>query len=320
MPDAVRDLESTYRKAFEAALIVRHPDPGVVRMEGRDRLDLLHRMSTNDLAGLPPWRLRPTVLTNAIGQTIDLVHVLTREDDLLLLTSPGRAARVRDWLQGYVFFQDEVTLQLEEPAWALWGLYGPEAAAETSSWLPTPPSDTEAVVRFEGGYAWRVAKPVAGLHLLLSPEADASARQRWAGRGGEEADALAYEVLRIEAGLPLPDREILEDTIPLEAGLWEAVSFQKGCYIGQEVIARMESRGRLAKRLAVVRLEGPAEPGAPVVQQGRTVGRLTSVARSPAHGWVGLAMVRPAALETEGGRVRVGEVPGLLSEPLLPQE
>ncbi len=102
-------------------------------------------------------------------------------------------------------------------------------------------------------------------------------------------------------------REILDDTIPLEADLWDAVSFSKGCYIGQEIIARLESRGRMAKQLTGVRLDTQAAPPLDLLQAGHRVGRLTSVGHSPDLGWIGLALVKPAALESDGGQVQVGD-------------
>jgi aminomethyltransferase len=91
-------------------------------------------------------------------------------------------------------------------------------------------------------------------------------------------DEAAFDYLRIEEGLPRFGRELTLDYIPLEANLWPDVSFTKGCYTGQEIIARMESRGRLAKRLVRLRAAGPVAAGAPVTAGGKEVGRVTSAA------------------------------------------
>mgnify|MGYP001585535857 CR=1 FL=1 len=290
---------NSYRAAFESALIVRHAAPAVLALRGADCLDLLNRMSTADLAELPSGRTRMTVFTDPLGRTIDVVQVIAREQDLLLLTTGGREAVLRSWLQKHIFFQDDVTVSEPQPNWARWGAYGP-SASEALEPLPAPLPHQDRVVSFAGGVTWSVVSPKPGFRVLFEPGADLAA---WEKLGGEPSDSLAYEVLRVEAGLPEMGREVKADSIPLEVGLEQAVSFSKGCYVGQEIIARMESRGKLAKRLAGLSLRGAAEPGTPLEQDGRSVGTLTSVAESPRFGWIGLAVVKPKAFSFPEGQV-----------------
>jgi aminomethyltransferase len=106
-----------------------------------------------------------------------------------------------------------------------------------------------------------------------------------------------FDYLRIEAGLPRFGRELMLDYIPLEANLWADVSFTKGCYTGQEIIARMESRGRLAKRLVRLQAAGPVAAGTAITANGREVGRVTSAAAGP-NGSVALGYVKTGTLET----------------------
>jgi aminomethyltransferase len=260
-------------------------------------------MSTNDLAGMQPGEMRETVLTTAVAQIVDVVTVVVTEHSGLLVTSPGRARRVRDWLQGHIFFQDDVRLH-EIEGWESWGLYGPRARRESARIVPM---DTSGPARtWTVGAAWEVERPAGGgTRLLLAPEAAAEARRLW---GGEwDGAAEAYDTLRIEAGIPETGIEIVDDSLPLEVGLKGAVSFTKGCYIGQEIIARMESRGRLAKELLGVRAEEAMSARDVVVQDGRPVGTVTSAARSPRLGAIALASVRPAALEKPGGAILIGD-------------
>jgi len=288
-----------YQAAFETALIVRHPDPGLIELAGKDRLDLLHRMSTAELDKLAPFRVRQTVFTDPLGRTIDVVLVLTRDQDLVLLTSPGKEVQLRAWLGKHIFFQDQVSIGAPESGWTLWGAYGPAAEWELAD-LPCPVPSDDQVVAFEGGFTWTVATPVPGFRILIRPGIDLAALRPL---GGETAASAAFEVLRVEAGLPEPGREILDDSIPMEVGLTSAVSFSKGCYVGQEIIARMESRGKLAKRLAGLQLPGPAATGSTLLQDGRSIGFLTSVAESPRFGWIGLAVVKPDAISAHDGQV-----------------
>lgn len=301
-----RTRKDAYRAALDDVLIVRHPTPGLIPVKGSDRLDLLHRMSTNDVADLPPGALRLTVLTTAIGRVVDVISVLALPDRALLITTPSRAPLVRNWLQRHIFFQDEVTLDEPPQGWTHWGLYGPKAAVEVERVIPSATDvKTGFAASVDGGLAWEVEAPIRGYRLLLDGEHQAPTGDAW--EGWEDGAAAAYEILRVEAGSPAFGSEITEDSIPLEVGLREAVSFSKGCYIGQEIIARMESRARLAKRLIGVRLEGPAEVEAPLRQGNRTVGTLTSVVESPRLGWIALASVKPEALEKDSGRVTVGD-------------
>ncbi|MBX3059239.1 MAG: glycine cleavage system protein T, partial [Anaerolineae bacterium] len=105
------------------------------------------------------------------------------------------------------------------------------------------------------------------------------------------ADEAAFDFLRIEAGMPRYGRELTLDYIPLEADLWADVSFHKGCYTGQEIIARMESRGKLAKRLTRLQPETLVQPGDDILQDGKKVGTYTSVAEGPT-GLVALGYVK----------------------------
>jgi folate-binding protein YgfZ len=303
-----RTFEEVYQQARSGALILRHPAHGLLWAEGRDRLDLLNRMSTNQLDQLPVGQGRSTVLTNPVGQTIDSLKVLALEQRVILVTSPGKGDTVQDWLNGYIFFQDDVKLSPFAEGWTRWGLYGPEAGqAAEAVFKGASPSGAGAYARFEGGFAWSAeARLDPGLELLLDPDATVRATEAWPDRHAGTVEGEVFDVLRIERGVPQVGREILEDTIPLEADLWDAVSFSKGCYIGQEIIARLESRGRLAKQLCGVQLDSQVRAPADLIQDGRRIGVLTSVARSPTLGWIGLALAKPSALESEDGRVQAG--------------
>jgi aminomethyltransferase len=272
-------------------------------------------MTTNDIAGLKPGEVRQTVLTTAIAQIVDVVTVLARGSDALLLTSPGRSGLVREWLQRHIFFQDDIRLSQPEGGWTLWGLYGPHAGREARRITPEEVAEPGRAAAWAGGVAWRVDEPAGGgIQFLLGPELDAAASRLW-GEQGQDA-ARAYEILRIEAGLPEFGSEIMDDSLPLEVGLRRAVSFSRGCYIGQEIIARMDSRGRLAKELLGVRAAAAVRPGDEIWQEGREQGRVTSAASSPRLGHIALASVRPSALEQAGGVVTigVGRVPGQLQQ------
>ena len=289
--------EQAYESAFDSALIVQHDTLGVIELTGADRLDLLHRLSTNDLEEMPHDSFRRTVFTDPVGRMIDVVTVLALSDKVLLVTSTGRLQAMQNWLQRHIFFQDDVTVIVSQKPWSLYGAYGPRAAELAPSEIPA----ADSLIASDEGVIWPVNQPVAGYQFLIRPD---QSNAYWAA---DPVAADAYEILRVEAGLPKIGSEIQDDSIPLEVGLWDEISFEKGCYVGQEIIARMESRGRLAKQLVGVRLGSEANSGSTLKQSGKTVGTLTSVVQSPRLGWIGLASGRPAALGTEDGRVVVGE-------------
>jgi folate-binding protein YgfZ len=303
-----RERAQAYERAWQGLLAVRQPAPGVLRAAGADRLSLLQRLSTNDLTGLGPMATRATVLTTALARIVDVVQVVELGEAALLLCSAGRGAAVRAWLQRYILFRDDVQLDDASGRWSRWSLLGPQAEAALAELAPGAQAPGGGgVAAFAGGLAWRIGAPAhGGLSLLLDEAGEARARARWP-TGADEDEA--YQALRIEAGLPEAGREIDGERLPPEVGLQSAVSLGKGCYIGQEILARMDTRGKLAWRLAGVRLEALAPPGVALFQAGAQVGELTSTAVSPRRGPVGLAVVRPAALARDEGAVTLDGAP-----------
>lgn len=297
------ELVSAYDAALGGCLVVEHDAPGWLRLHGSNALDFLHRMSTNDMNALEPGGLRGTVLTTAIGRTVDVVLVLSRPSEVLLLTSPGREAGVQEWLGRYIFFNDDVQIERGVEPLSLWGVYGPTSAAEVAMVAGPPPASPEAFSEFGDGLLWGTALPIAGFRLLAGAETSSRARGRWGEHGTGPAGAQAYEAIRVERGQPAVGREIGEDVIPLEVDLWNLVSFTKGCYIGQEVIARMESRNRVTRRLAGVRLDRLEETPQEILQAGQPIGRLTSAVVSPKLGPIGLGLVRASVLDGDRGQI-----------------
>src|SRR6185369_11438569 len=124
--------------------------------------------------------------------------------------------------------------------------------------------------------------------------------------GAAEVSLEAVEILRIEAGRPRFGAEMGSETMPAEAGIVEqAVSFTKGCYIGQETVARLHYRGKPNRHLRGLRLDGPVADGDPITFDGRDVGRIGTAVVSPAQGPIALAVIRREA--EPGSRVAVGE-------------
>jgi aminomethyltransferase len=194
------------------------------------------------------------------------------------------------------------------------GLYGPQAADVAAALSPGAEALAENHSHERDGVMVLRGRPLAGGgYTLIAPAAQIEALwTRAIAAGAVPAGEAAFQWLRLVAGLPYVGHELTEDYIPLEANLWHAVSLQKGCYIGQEIIARMESRGKLARRLVGLRLEAPVLEGAAVMAGGATAGTVTTAGDLPDLGPVALAFLKTGQCEP-GTAVSVGGVAGVVT-------
>jgi aminomethyltransferase len=300
-----------YSAAHAGAVLVDHAQRGMLQITGETRLDLLHRMTTQDVNPLGSGQGAATVFTTDIGRIIDRVILFVSSDTVYMLTGDNHADPLARYLMRNVFFNDDFHLKNISDDTAVIGVYGPRVA-ELLTAAGFPEVDLprhhwrQADLAGPTAYVHRT-DPVAGEgYFVTCRAADADAvRERLTGAGIAPIDEAAYDYLRIESGLPRFGRELTLDYIPLEANLWDDVSFHKGCYTGQEIIARMESRGKLAKRLVRLRPAAPVSAGHAILAGGREAGTITSAADGPA-GPLALGYVRTAALD-EGKPLAVGE-------------
>lgn len=306
---ATGTLEEEYWAARRGAIVVDRSSEGRIRLTGRDGLDLLQRMSTNDLAGIQPGDARPTVLTTAVARIVDLAWVLDYPTELLMLVSTGQAANVRRWLARYIFFQDDVVLNDASETLGQLGLYGPRAREVAEAILPGAGELAENRFAASGDLTVLRARPLAGGGFaVIAPAARMADIKAQAEKSSAvPASGATFQTLRIEAGQPDTGHELTEGYIPLEANLWSAVSFTKGCYIGQEIIARMESRGRLAKTMVGLKLASEVPVGVEVRCGDVPVGIVSSTSVSPEAGPIALAFVKPAFAHP-GNQVEAGAV------------
>lgn len=297
---------SDYQAALHGAAVVEEPSAGRLFMRGRDRAALLHRLSTNDIERLRPGQGNTTVLTTPIGRIIDLVVVYALDDALLLITSAGQGPAVFSHLKKNIFFNDQVTL---EPAGrshgqlALYGPAAPEVLAGLGASLPSLALHQHTAAT-PAGIPVQIARrqPIGGngFTLIVPAQQMPALQEALSTAGVVTLSAATFETLRIEQGYPAFGHELSQEYIPLETGLLDAISFSKGCYVGQEIIARMESRNRLAKQLRGLKLrEVNSELPVPtkLLVDGKDAGDLTSVTHSPLHGPIALGYVRTAHAE-----------------------
>lgn len=316
VPQIATANTSLYQAALDAVVQLDDSARGRLRLTGNDRAALLHRLTTNDIVALTPGQGTRTVLVNHNARILDLLTVYALPEHLLVTNNPGQGAALTRFLQSKIFFNDKLAVEDLSAETIQIQLYGPQSAALIQRITSIDPAEWPLhhvqVAAIGAAQVW-IARtlPLGGDgFVILAQRADAEAVQQALG-DVPLLDEATSDVLRIEQGYAAPRRELSTEYIPLETGLADAVSFRKGCYVGQEIIARMESRNRLAKRLMGLRLSQIVAPGGKLSYEGKEAGDLTSVADSPRFGPIGLAYVRTVAA-TPGTVVEVG--PGMQAE------
>ncbi len=276
---------------------------GRLRCTGEDALDLLNRLSTNSLMDLPAGSGAHTVLTSNKGRIIDVIFVLRRADHLLLLTGGGNETTVAEWIDFYTIIED-TEVEDVTPVTASVSLMGPGAAGLLASLAgpDTTPAQNEhaADVVIDGVKAAAIRRDMGSIpafDLIASSEDTQPLQEAVTEAGACPAGRGALELARIEQGAPAFGAELDEAYNPLEAGLQHMVSYTKGCYIGQEVIARLTTYDKVQKRLARLAWPSDAEidAGAKLMLDGRQAGVVTSAIRDPSTGTgLGLGYIRKA--------------------------
>ena len=311
------------KAAHERVAICELVNWGVLQISGDDRLRFLHNQTTNDLQNLQPGEGCNTVFVTSTGRTLDLATAYVTEATIFGLVSPNRRQQLMAWMDRFIFPMDKVELADLSEHYSVLTLVGPESQALLAKLgiekiLEQPPGN-HALVEIEN-YQVRLGVgsglAIAGYTLIVTKEAAKTVWTQLTEAGAISLSDRAWEQLRIQQGRPVPDRELTEDYNPLEAGLWQAISFDKGCYIGQETIARLNTYKGVKQRLWGVQLSTSVEPGTPVIVDDSKIGTLTSFTDTE-NGPFGLAYVRTKAGGV-GLRVQVGEASGeLVNVPFL---
>ena len=296
------DVAAEYHAALNTAVLMDRSHEARLELTGRDRLALPHRISTHELESLADHQARPTLFTNPNARILDRAFVANLGERVLMLGEPGRGAALFGYIQRNIFFNDDLRLRDLSAETRAFALHGAAANAVLMQLGANPNGENRVLdVQIAGAQVIAVPiKPISAMGwTLIVPEAAAGAV--WlalleAGRGVDlrAAGSLAYNALRIRAGRPSVGRELSSEYIPLEVGLWDEVSFSKGCYTGQEIIARMESRGRLARTMVRVRLDAPLDAPADLTADGKNAGTLTSAVTAPDGEHLGIAVLKMA--------------------------
>ena len=274
---------------------------GRIRVSGADRLRFLHNQTTNQLEQSQPGQGCDTVFVNSTARTLDLVTAYIEPESVLLLVSPGQAQPLIDWMDRYIFFADQVTLADETATTVAFTLLGPESGPllrqlglDTPLNAPHGSHETVTIQDMAVQVAVGSGLTTPGYTLIAPQDAAAALWQHLIETGATPLGAQVWEQLRILQGRPLSGKELTDDINPLEAALWQAVSFDKGCYIGQETIARLNTYQGVKQQLWGFALADWAEPGTNITLDGNKVGMLTSVVKTP-QGIKGLGYLRTKA-------------------------
>ncbi|PTL84162.1 folate-binding protein YgfZ [Vitiosangium sp. GDMCC 1.1324] len=323
------DGDAEYRAAREAVALHDATYREALRITGEDRASFLHGMVTQEVKGLGAGASTYAAMITVKGAMVADARILRREADLLLDLEPGLGAKVREFLEKFLISEDAELHEATNELGVL-RLLGPRTAdllgTVTGSPFTPLPQDTTRAVTLAGQevvlvgstrvepHGVDVLVPRAGLEAVWKALVAAGA-----GFGLKPLGWWALETLRVEAGVPRYGQDMVDTTIPLEANLTHAISYNKGCYIGQEVIARATFRGHMNRKLAGLLLGATeASPGTELKKDGKKVGWVTSVVRSPGKGQnVALGYVHRDHLEP-GTVLTVGEGPAEATVAALP--
>lgn len=289
-----------YHAARESAALFR-PEAGLITLTGADRVEYLNSLCTNKIVDVESGRSARAFLLNPTKGRVLADFLACATDDALWLECAGGSAPIVLEILRKFFFGQGVEFTDLGSVWSVHSLQGPEAPGLLERTGASLPADEEGA-HLEtgiGAHSGRVVRwsdtGEAGFHLWFPAEAAPAVGAAIVEAGAIPGKAEAWTVLQIEAGVPAFGRELTEETIPLEAPTENAISHTKGCYPGQEVIARLHVRGRPARHLRGLRIHGSEalEPGALLDAQDKAgVARVTASGVSPALGPVALAYVQ----------------------------
>ncbi|AFY35985.1 folate-binding protein YgfZ [Calothrix sp. PCC 7507] len=297
--------------ASEGVAVCDRSHWGRIRVSDDDRLRFLHNQSTNDFQSLKPGQGCDTVMVTSTARTIDLVTAFVLDDAVLLLVSPNRREFLFQWLDRYIFFADKVQLTDVTDETATFSLIGPGSDAIVTKLgagaiIGQPYGNHLLVDGVRVAVGSGLASP--GYTLILPATDKEKLWSQILALGAVELSDRTWDMLRILQGRPAPESELTDDYNPLEVGLWQTISFNKGCYIGQETIARLNTYKGVKQYLWGIHLIAPAEVGEVITVGDEKVGKLTSYTET-ADGYFGLGYIRTKAGGV-GLKVKVGETEG----------
>jgi tRNA-modifying protein YgfZ len=285
------------RAMARSAAVVDRGHRGVIAVTGEDRLSWLHLLLTQHVSELPADTGTEALVLDINGRVLHHMVVAHTGDTVYLDTEPGDVPELLDYLKKMVFWS-KVEPRDATDELAVLSVVGPATADVLAAAGIDVPGTHGALPLSDGGVVRRMPWPGTDAADVLVPRDEQSAWwERLVAAGARPAGVMAFEALRVEAMQPRLHVDTDDRTIPHEVGwIGSAVHLTKGCYRGQETVARVANLGRPPRRLVLLHLDGGDErlpvPGDPVVRDGRPVGRVGTVALHHELGPVALALVK----------------------------
>jgi len=255
-PLGFADIPAEYAAAREGCAFFDQTDRGSLRVSGADAQDFLHRMLSNHVRRLEVARGNRNLLLSPKGKVLFDLDLMVQEGSIALSTPPGRSEALRSALDHYLF-QEQVSLSVEDETHAPLDVVGPRAPEVLEALLGARPTSMPRA-RFEYGGVALAALPVfgsPGFRIEAEPGKTLEVRERLIALGALPAGLVVRDSLRVENGCALSGVDVDENVYPQEAGLEEVLADDKGCFVGQEVVAKIDTYGGLNKRLMALRVD-----------------------------------------------------------------
>ena len=299
--DDAAGVDDEYRAASEACSVVDLPERGIIEVGGPQRIAFLQRILSNEIAALAPGAGQLAALMNTKGQLLTLMRVLVESKRVALELDRSSMDRVVDSLEHY---RVAAPVRFGRPEASAVALLGPDAPGLLGGLgLPVPQGANSHDSGSVDGFGVRVARAsdLPGGTFVIHTDSDSAGPlwRRLVDAGALPTGRRAFDALRIEEGRPLYGFDIGEQNLLHETGLLsEYHSPAKGCYVGQEVVARLEARGgHVSRRLLGLRLTEAAAAGTEINSGAEIVGSLTTAAVSPRHGPIAMGYVHRSVAE-----------------------
>ncbi len=288
--DLIPDIDAEYRQIREECGLLSRERAGI-EVTGPEAGEYLQGQVTNDAEGLATGSGCYALLLDRKGHIQADMRLLRTADDRFRIDTAESAGRsLLKHLRTYMIGRQ---VEVAESAITVLSLIGPGSTAVTGL---APGDEFESTPAKVAGVDCLAVATASGLDLICPPEQAGAVREQLTADGAVPVSEAAEEILRVESGRPALENEMATAPMPAEAGVVErAVDFTKGCYVGQEPVARLHYRGRPNRHLRGLRLEGPAAAGDTVRLGDRDLGRIGTAVLSPASGRIALAILRKEA-------------------------